>query len=72
MVKNSSFRLATAFLGLLVIILPFLGLSSRFKTGLLVSFGLLVILFSLAEVGGPDRRRGPESSSEGESAVPRQ
>ena len=72
MIKNSSFRLANALLGLFVIILPFLGLTNRFKTTLLVIFGLLIILFSLAEVGGPDRRRAPEASSEDESAVPKQ
>ncbi|MBI2097866.1 MAG: hypothetical protein HYT46_02965 [Candidatus Vogelbacteria bacterium] len=58
MVKNSSFRLATAVLGLLVIILPFLGLPAGLKTVLSVGFGLLIILFSLA-----DNREGPSAPS---------
>ncbi len=58
MVKNSSFRLATALLGLLVIILPFSGLPAGLKTVLSVAFGLLIILFSLA-----DNREGQGASS---------
>lgn len=49
MVTRYSFRLATALLGLLVIIFPFLGLPATFKNILLVIFGSLIILFSLAE-----------------------
>lgn len=51
MVTRYSFRLATALLGLLVIIFPFLGLPTTFKNILLVIFGSLIILFSLAEAG---------------------
>jgi len=62
MIKNSSFRLAGALLGLLVIILPFLGLPNDYKTVLFVIFGLLIILFSLAEIGALETRE-PENSS---------
>ena len=50
MIKNSSFRLAAALLGLVIIILPWLGLPDKFKTVLFVLLGLLIILFSLAEI----------------------
>lgn len=50
MIKNSSFRLACALLGLVIIILPWLGLPDKFKTVLFVLLGLLIILFSLAEI----------------------
>ncbi|MEK7208992.1 MAG: hypothetical protein AAB677_01885 [Patescibacteria group bacterium] len=60
MIKNSSFRLACALLGLLIIILPFLGLPDKFKTVLFVIFGLLTVLFSLAEISGQGVER-PEN-----------
>ena len=50
MIKNSSFRLACALLGLVIIILPWLGLPDKFKTILFALLGLLIILFSLAEI----------------------
>ena len=50
MIKNSSFRLAAALLGLVIIILPWLGLPDKFKTILFALLGLLIILFSLAEI----------------------
>ncbi len=49
MVTRYSFRLATALLGLLVIIFPFLGFPATFENILLVIFGSLIILFSLAD-----------------------
>ena len=58
MIRQSSFRLANCLLGLLVIILPFLGLPAGLKTALLVIFGLLIILFSLAETGGSNSKHG--------------
>jgi len=51
MVTNSSFRLANAILGLLIILLPLIGLTGYIKTILLIVFGLLIILFSLADTG---------------------
>lgn len=79
MIRNSSFRLANALLGLLVIILPFLGLPAWLKTIIFVIFGLLIILFSLAEIGGrepgPSDRPPtslPEAPRENQSAVPNQ
>ncbi|MEK7585225.1 MAG: hypothetical protein AAB455_01795 [Patescibacteria group bacterium] len=53
MVKYSSFRLANALIGFLIIILAFLGgLPLWVKSLIFAVFGLLVILFSLAESGG--------------------
>jgi len=49
MVTRYSFRLATALLGFLIIIFPFLGLPVTFENILLVIFGFLIILFSLAD-----------------------
>jgi len=54
MIKNSSFRLATALLGLVIIILPWPGLPDKFKTILFVLLGLLIILFSLAEISNQE------------------
>jgi len=63
MIKNSSFRLAGALLGLLVIILPFLGLPNSYKTVLFVILGLLIILFSLAEIGTPEIHESENSTT---------
>ena len=49
-----------ALLGLLVVVLPFLGLPESIKTILFVIFGLLIILFSLAGgVNQPDHNATP-------------
>ncbi|MEK7553058.1 MAG: hypothetical protein AAB505_03050 [Patescibacteria group bacterium] len=62
MIKRSSFSLTVALLGLFVVILPFLGLPTRFKTVGLVFLGGLIILFALAEAGQGKGNYGDEAT----------
>ncbi len=63
MIRYSSFRLANALLGLLVIMLTFFGLPRLAESILFIIFGLLIILFSLAEGGSKSEPSLKDSSA---------